>query len=109
MQHVGRADTNLNWPGTQDFDLPELVAVCAADLAASNGLLEADGQPPFADAEQQPPMIPSSLRSLEISSQSRQDELLAALLSIVIHMDQELRAQQQVLAQVRRKLRQQST
>jgi nitrate reductase cytochrome c-type subunit len=72
-------------------------------------LLEADGQPPFADAEQQPPMIPSSLRSLEISSQSRQDELLAALLSIVIHMDQELRAQQQVLAQVRRKLRQQST
>jgi len=109
MQHVGRADTNLNWPGTQDFDLQELVAVCAADLAATNGLLEADGQPPFADAEQQPPMIPSSLRSLEISSQSRQDELLAALLSIVIHMDQELRAQQQVLAQVRRKLRQQST
>lgn len=104
MQHVGRADTNLNWPGTQDFDLQELVAVCAADLAATNRLLEADGQPPFADAEQQPPMVPSSLRSLEISPQRRQDELVAALLSIVIHMDQELRAQHQVLAKMRRKL-----
>lgn len=105
MQHVARANTNLSWPGTQDFDLQELVAVCAADLAATNGLLQADGQPPFADAEQQPPMVPSSLRSLEISPQRRQDELVAALLSIVIHMDQELRTQKKMLAQLRRKLR----
>jgi len=103
-KHIFRSESNHNWPGIGEFDIKQLVKLFGEDLDATNNLLAADGQPTFPNEIVQPPSLPGSLTKLDIPEHRRQEELLAALLSIVVDMDHQIRAQQQLLSQLNRKL-----
>jgi hypothetical protein len=105
--HVLRTEGNHLWSSCTTADLEPLVMLCRDDLAATNALLEADGQPTFPDDSAKPPQLPSSLTELNLPPAQRRDELLAALLSVVVGLDQQVRDQERQLQELKRIIKQQ--
>jgi len=103
--HVLRRERNLQWSRCTENDIQPLVDLCKDDLTETNELLRAHGQPLFADEKELPPTLPSSITGLALPPLRQQEELLAALLSIVVDLDQQVRSQDQQLRQLRREIR----
>ncbi|MFW6731899.1 MAG: hypothetical protein ACODUE_09240 [Synechococcus sp.] len=103
--HVLQRTPNHGWPGGTEEDLELMERLCREDLNATNGLLSQDGQPTFPGANEKAPTLPTSMTDLNMAPQRRNEELLAALLSVVVDLDQHLRKQQHELDDIRKLLR----
>lgn len=103
--HILQRVPNHGWPGGNEEDLGLLERLCGEDLKATNDLLAENGQPTFPDAGEKPPSIPTSMTDLNMAPQRRNEELLAALLSVVVDLDQQVRTQQHEITEIRRMLK----